>query len=78
MTNALNYDQLETVLLSLSPGAPDSRVKIAQMRRSMDEACDQRTITILQWRSLLDKISLVQAKLALAEPNAWRNPSIMF
>ena len=74
MPTALNHDQLEALLIWLNPSEPDCRMKIVELRRSMDEACDQRTITISQWRSLLDRISLLQAKLARFDPDGWRHP----
>ncbi len=74
MTTALNHDQLETLLIWLNPSDSDCRLKIAELRRSMDQACNQRAITTQQWRSLLDRVSLVQAKLIRLDPDAWRHP----
>lgn len=74
MNSALSYEQLETLLSCLTSADPKCREKIAQLRRSMDEACDQRAITMAQWRSLLDRISLVQARLVSTNPDAWRSP----
>ena len=75
MTTALTHGQLEALLMWLNPSEPDCRIKIAQLRQAMDEACDQRYITIYQWRILLDRVSLVQAKLVQFEPDAWRRPT---
>jgi hypothetical protein len=74
MTIALDHDQLESLLLRLNPTDLQCRAKILQLRRLMDEACDQRAITMKQWRSLLERISFIQAKHALIEPGAWRRP----
>lgn len=76
MATALNHDQLEMLMLQLKHTDLDCRAKILQLRQIMDEACDQGTVTIEQWRSLLDRIALVQAKCVLFEPNAWRHPPI--
>jgi hypothetical protein len=75
MSIVLDHDQLETLLLQLNPTDLDCRVKIAQLRRLMDEACDQRTINMQQWRTLLERISFLQARHALLAPDAWRHPS---
>jgi hypothetical protein len=74
MSIVLDYDQLETLLLRLNPTDLDCRVKIAQLRRLMDEACDRRAINMQQWRNLLERISFLQARHALLAPDAWRHP----
>jgi hypothetical protein len=74
MTIVLHHDQLETLLLQLDPADLDCRAKIKQLRRLMDEACDQRTINMQQWRTLLERISFLQARHALLAPDAWRHP----
>ena len=74
MTTALNHDQLEALLVWIIPSEPDCRIRISKLRRLMDEACDQRTITMHQWRSLLDRVSILQAKLVQFEPDGWRHP----
>jgi hypothetical protein len=74
MSIALNHDQLETLFLQLDPAGLDCRAKIIQLRRLMDEACDQRTINMQQWRTLLERISFLQARHALLAPDAWRHP----
>jgi hypothetical protein len=76
MTVALDIEQLEILLLQLDPSALDCRAKIVRLRRMMDEACDQRMISISQWRSLLDRISVAQAKHAQRDPDGWRYPVI--
>jgi hypothetical protein len=74
MSTALNHDELEERLIRINPPELGCRGRIAELRRLMDEACYQRTITMSQWRSMLDRISLVQAKLVRVEPDAWRRP----
>jgi hypothetical protein len=74
MSIVLDHDQLEALLLRLNPTDLDCRAKIAQLRRLMDEACDQRAINMQQWRNLLERISFLQARHALLAPDAWRHP----
>jgi hypothetical protein len=76
MTIALDNGQLEILLLQLNPSALDCRAKIVRLRRLMDEACDQRIINMSQWRSLLERISIVQGKHVQYEPDGWRYPAI--
>lgn len=76
MSIALDHHQLEKFLLRLNPAELDCRAKILQLRRLMDEACDQRTINISQWRSLLERISLIQANHVRFEPDGWRHPIV--
>lgn len=58
----LDHDELEAMILGLDPSAQDCRMKIADVRRQMDEWCDKGVISIKQWRRLLDLISERQAK----------------
>jgi hypothetical protein len=74
MEPALNHHQLEARLICLNPSELGCRVKIAELRRLMDAACDQRIITVLQFRSLLEKIALVHEKLVPAELDSLRHP----
>lgn len=74
MQASLNHVQLESLLRELDSTAPDCREKIATMRRMMDEACDKRSITLSQWRSLLERVALVQANCFDLRPDAWRHP----
>jgi hypothetical protein len=73
-TPALTHEQLEALLLRIKPADEECRAKIAQLRRSMDEACDHKTISMQQWRSLLERVSIIQAKLVQLEPDGWRRP----
>ena len=76
MNSALTHDQLEVLLVWITPSEPDWRLKIAVLRGLMDEACDQRTITMRQWRSLLERVSMLQARISQFEPDAWRRPQL--
>jgi hypothetical protein len=77
MPMALTHNELEALLVRLKPGELDCRAKIVQLRRLMDEACDQRTVTLHQWRSLRERISLVQAEHVQFEPDGWGYPPIV-
>ena len=78
MANALNHDQLEALFVQINQCEPDCRVKISELRKEMDAACDQRTISTTQWRSLLERISILQARLVRLEPDAWRQPPVAY
>ena len=57
----LSYEQLEMKIVELDSSAYDCRVRISIVRRSMDASCDGGVITIRQWRTLLESISVLQS-----------------
>lgn len=57
-----SFLEFESQILVLDPLASDCRVKISDLRKGMDVACDVGTITLKQWRLLLDRIAAIQAK----------------
>lgn len=57
-----SYHQLQSMILDLDPMSHDCQIKIADIRHLMDAACDSRTITISQWRTLLENISLLRSR----------------
>ncbi len=57
----LSYEQLEKIIVELDSSAFDCRVRISFVRRSMDASCDGGVITIRQWRTLLESISVLQS-----------------
>lgn len=59
----LDYRQLESMLHALDASSPDCRAAIGELRRQMDIACDIGSITLQQWRVLLDKTAVVQSQL---------------
>lgn len=61
-TENLMHPELETAILKLDPTLHDCRLKIADLRRQMDEAFDQGKISIVQWRALLDRVAAVQSR----------------
>jgi hypothetical protein len=75
MKSVLDHDQLQARLTRLDPSELGCRAKIAELRRLMDVSCDRKAITMQQWRSLLDKLALVQAQLVPLVGDAWRNPA---
>lgn len=74
MPEVLDHARLEALLRALDSKAIDCRQQIAAMRRLMDQACDSRTISLSQWRSLLEQVSLLQARCVDIQPDAWRRP----
>lgn len=61
MSEVYDYGRLEALFLGLDVSATDYRERIATLRHLMDEACDKRTITLSQWRTLLERVSHHQA-----------------
>jgi hypothetical protein len=59
----LDHRQLESMLLALDPSSPGCRAGVGELRREMDIACDNGSITLQQWRVLLDKTAAVQNQL---------------
>ncbi len=76
MPQGFDYVRLEAILQSLDSKSIDCRKKIATMRNMMDQACDNRAITLSQWRLLFERVSLVQAKCVDIQPDAWRHPRV--
>jgi len=74
MPEAFDYFRLEKNVLALNPDSSNCRERIADVRRLMDQACDSRTITLPEWRSLQERVSHVQATCADVRPGAWRCP----
>jgi hypothetical protein len=62
MTIALDRDPPERLFLRLSTGDRECRTKIVRLRRLVNHAF-VRTITILQWRLLLEGSSQVKRRL---------------
>ena len=63
-TQLPTHGELESSVLQIDPDAHDCRLKIMDLRRVMDQACDHGNITITQWRALLDRVAAIQAKFA--------------
>ena len=61
------HSELESSVLQLDPEGRDCKLKIIDLRRVMDQACDHGNITITQWRTLLDRVAEIQAKCAQQE-----------
>lgn len=62
MSMTQSYIELDAAILAIDSTAHDCRLKISELRRKMDEACDHGTITITQWRELLDRVAKLQAR----------------
>lgn len=74
MSESFNYLQLNACVLALDRNSIDCKADISRLRRLMDVACDSGHITITQWRTLLDRISEVQAGLTEGTAQSWRHP----
>lgn len=65
MNLSSTYTELETAVLTLDPALHDCRLRIADIRREMDEACDHGKITLGQWRGLLVRVADIQSRCTL-------------
>lgn len=59
----MGFDQLELMIGRLDAADDACQVRIGELRRRMDIACGQGHITLREWRSLLDRVNLVEAQL---------------
>lgn len=53
---------------------PDCMQKIAVLRTDLEKDLVAGTLTRREWRTLLEEVSVVQARFSAAHPNAWRSP----
>ena len=67
--NLLDKAALEAAISQLDHTAHDCRIKIVDIRRSMDAACDQGLISLHQWRRMTEALGEIQAKCAAVNPN---------
>ena len=76
MSDDLNEKhKLEAAISCLDHTAYDCRIKIADIRRLMDAACDRGAITLNQWRCMMEAVGEIQAKCSAVDPNAgWNLP----
>lgn len=56
----LGFDQLGLMISSLDATHDACHIRISELRRQMDIACGQGHITLREWRTLLDRITLVE------------------
>lgn len=57
-----HFIEFEAAILKLDPTAYDCRLKIADVRRQMDKACDVGKISLAQWRTLLERVAHLQSR----------------
>ena len=62
--NFPSYVELQSMVLSLDPAANDCRLHVVEIRRLMDESCDHGNMSMPQWRTLLDRVAEIQARLS--------------
>lgn len=67
-----HFIEFESAILKLDPAAHDCRMKIADIRRQMDEACDVGKISLAQWRILLDRVAHLQSR--CVPEKKWQSP----
>lgn len=74
MSGAPNFEGLELRLKKLDCSTPDCRAEISVFRRELDAACDQKYISLKEWRELVLRLSPIQEKCLQLQPDAWRRP----
>lgn len=60
--NLVIFKEFESAILKIDPAAHDCRLKVADVRRQTDAACDVGHISMAQWRYLLDRVAAIQAR----------------
>lgn len=74
MTGIVTFRALELRLQKLDCAKPDCRADISGFRRDLDAACDQKYISLKEWRELVLRLSPIQEKCLQLQPDAWRRP----
>lgn len=66
------YLDLNCRLEALDSAAATFSEDAAALRVSVDHAYEKRSITLHQWRTLIEETSLRQARHATSQPDGWR------
>ncbi len=61
----MDFDQLQSMALGLDPAHQACNIRIGELRRLMDNACDLGEISIREWRVLLDKVANIQGQIKM-------------
>jgi len=61
--STMDFNQLQSMTAGLDASHQGCDVRISELRRLMDLACEQGHISIREWRMLLDKVAAVQGNL---------------
>lgn len=72
MPDALGYSDIEVQIRTLN--IVDSAIPLvaSQLRLCIDDAYERRTITLHQWRILMEETALLQARHSMQRPDGWR------
>jgi hypothetical protein len=76
MTAHFSFAELEILIQGLDSLHPDCMSHISSVRFMLEDAYSARTLTLRQWRLLWEEVSLVQARCAMVQPDAWRFPTM--
>ena len=76
MPSQLSYQELEIMIRTLDAADPCCMSQIASTRALLEDAYSSGALTLNQWRALWEDVSLVQARCAMIQPDAWRFPTI--
>jgi hypothetical protein len=74
MTVPVSFKNLEARLHMLDCTTPDCREQISSFRQDADAACDNKQISLKEWRNLVLQLSPIQEKCLTLQPDAWRFP----
>lgn len=61
----MDFNQLQAMTAGLDAAHQGCDIRIGELRRLMDIACDQGDISIREWRMLLDKVAAVQGAMRM-------------
>lgn len=67
--------QLYAQLKALSITDPNFPTAAHALRETIDAAYEQGTVTLHEWRVLIEQLSVVQAKFVALQPGGWRRAS---
>lgn len=74
MTALVSFIDLEVILHKLDGTTPHCREQISSFRQAVDAACDNKHISLKEWRTLVLELSPIQEKCLALQPDAWRRP----
>lgn len=76
MNTPYSYQEIEIVIAALDYQHPNCMDHIASVRLMLEHAYAVRSLSLHQWRMLWEDVSLVQARCAMVQPDAWRCPVV--
>jgi hypothetical protein len=74
MKTPLSYTDLQVEIAKLDFRDPHCMCQVAEARLLLEDAYAARSITLRQWRELWEDVSIIQARCAVIQPDAWRRP----